>query len=114
MTALAVTPIENGGTRYLLHQSYLVPVDAVEIDEHVQAWVLCLFPPDAAQAYEGKEDMTTFPVVERGERLVLAGSFEEFAAFRDQGASWATVFILDATDEQDLLELAGAIALTRP
>jgi hypothetical protein len=52
--------------------------------------------------------------VERGERLVLAGSFEEFAAFRDQGASWATVFILDATDEQDLLELAGAIALTRP
>jgi hypothetical protein len=103
-----------GTRRYPLHQSYLVPVGTIELDEQVTDWVLHWFPPDAAQPYEGDEDMTTFPVVERGDRLVLAGSFGEFAALRDGGAAWATVYVLDPTDEQDLLELTGAIALTLP
>jgi hypothetical protein len=98
------------GARYELHRRYLVPVAAIELDEHVLAWVRRYFPGGTAEPIEGYQG-TTYPVVERGDRLVLVAGFATFAAHHEAGAAWVTVFVLDAADERELLELAGALAV---
>ena len=100
----------RSGARYVLHRRYLVPVTAIELDERVWAWVLQYFPHDAPEPAVNDRD-APYPVVEREDRLVLLAGFATFAALRDAGAAWATVYVLEATDERDLLELAGALAL---
>jgi len=98
------------GARYALHQRYLVPVAAVELDEFVLSWVRRWVPADAAESIEGYQG-TTYPVVERGARLVLVAGFATFAALREAGAEWVTAYTLEAADEHELLELAAALAI---
>jgi hypothetical protein len=104
--------------RYTLHRRYLVPVTAIELDDEVWARVRRWFPADADErtdrtsltdGYQG----TTYPVVERGDDLVLVAGFASFAALRDAGAAWATAYVLEAADERELLELAGVLAMGR-
>ena len=103
----------RSGARYEIHRRYLVPVAAIELDEHVREWVRQYSPREAAEP-EVKEGDAPYPVVEREDRLVLLAGFATFAALREAGAAWATVYVLEATDEGDLLELAGALALGGP
>jgi hypothetical protein len=42
---------------------------------------------------------------------VLLAGFTTFTALREERAAWATVYVLEAADERDLLQLAGALAL---
>ena len=98
------------GARYELHRRYVVPVAAIELDEHILAWVRRYFPGGAAEPIEGSQG-TVYPVVERGDRLVLVAGFATFAVQREGGAAWVTVFVLDAAIERELFELAGALAL---
>lgn len=97
------------GARYELHRRYVVPVAAVELDGHVFVWVRRYFPGGATEPIEGYQG-TIYPVVERGDRLVLVAGFATFAAQREAGAAWVTVFVLDAADDRELFELAGAFA----
>ena len=101
------------GARYELHRRYLVPMAAIELDEHVVGWVRQYFPREAAEP-EKRDRGRIYPVVEREDRLVLLAGFATFTALREAGAAWATVYVLEATDEGDLLELAGALALGGP
>ncbi len=98
------------GARYELHRRYVVPMAAIELDELVLAWVRRYFPGDAAEPMEGYQG-TTYPVVERGDRLVLVAGFSTFAALREAGAAWVTAYTLKAADERELLELTGAFAV---
>ena len=95
---------------YELHRRYLVPVAAIELDQEVWAWVRRCFPTDAAEPKRGYQG-TTYPVVERGARLVLVAGFATFAALREAGAEWVTAYTLEAADEHELLELAAALAI---
>ena len=99
------------GARYALHQRYLVPVAAVELDESVLSWVRRWVPADAAESIEGYQG-TTYPVVEWGSRLVLVAGFATFAALRDAGAAWVTAYTLEAANERELLELAAVLAMS--
>ena len=101
------------GACYALHRRYLVPVAAIELDEHVWEWVRRHFPRVTAEP-ELRDRGGIYPVVEREDRLVLLAGFTTFTALREAGAAWATVYVLEATDEGDLLELAGALALGGP
>ena len=96
--------------RYTLHRRYLVALTAIRLDEHVAAWVRQYFPRASAEPKEG-ESGGVYPVVEREDGLVLVAGFSTFAALRQAGASWATVYVLDAADDRDLLELAGVLAM---
>jgi hypothetical protein len=98
---------------YKLHRRYLVPVTAIRLDEHVLAWTRQCFPHASADpaAPKERESGGVYPVVEREDGLVLVAGFSTFAALREAGASWATVYVLEAADERDLLELAGVLAL---
>jgi hypothetical protein len=98
------------GARYALHRRYLVPMAAIELDEFVLSWVRRWFPADAAELKEGNRG-GIYPVAERRDRLVLVGGFTTFAALREAGAGWVTVYVLEAGDERELLELAGALAV---
>ena len=100
----------RSGARYELHRPYLVPMAEIELDERVMAWVRQCFPRAASEP-EVVELVAPYPVVEREDRLVLLAGFRTFTALREAGAAWATVYVLEATDEGDLLELAGAFAL---
>jgi hypothetical protein len=89
---IAVDDELRRGAHYPFHRRCLVPVTAIELDDEVWAWVRRWFPPDADEPtdrtyltddYQG----TTYPVVERGDDLVLVGGFASFAAFRDAGAA---------------------------
>ena len=100
------------GARYWLHRRYLVPVSAIRLDQGVVAWVRQYFPHASAEPKEG-ESGGVYPVVEREDGLVLVAGFSMFTALRDAGASWATVYVLEAVDERDLLELAGVLAMGR-
>ena len=100
----------RSGARYALHRRYLVLMTAIELDERVQEWVRQYFPNDASEPEVNDRD-APYPVVEREDRLVLLAGFATFTALREAGAAWATVYVLEATDERDLLELAGALAL---
>ena len=96
--------------RYKLHRRYLMPVTAIRLDEHVVAWVRQYFPHASAEPKEG--DLAgIYPVVEREDGLVLVAGFATFTALREAGALWATVYVLEAADQRDLLQLAGALAL---
>jgi hypothetical protein len=99
------------GARYELRRRYVVPVAAIELDEHVLAWVRRYFPGGAAEPIEGYQG-TIYPVFERGDRLVLVAGFATFAAQREGGSEWVTVLVLDAANEREFLELAGALAMS--
>ena len=101
------------GARYESHRRYLVPVAAIELDEHVVAWVRQFFARETAEP-EKRDRGGIYPVIEREHRLVLLAGFTTFMALREERAAWATVYVLEATDEGDLLELAGALALGGP
>ncbi len=107
---IAVNDPPPSVARYRLHRRYLVPVTAIRLDQGVVAWVRQYFPHASAEPKEG-ESGGVFPVVEREDGLVLVAGFATFSALREAGASWVTVYVLEAADERDLLELAGALAL---
>ena len=98
------------GRRYPLHERRLVPVGEIELDQALRASVCHLFPTDAERSMEGLGG-AIYPVVERGDRLVLVAGFATFAAQREGGSEWVTVFVLDAANERELFELAGTLAL---
>ena len=103
----------RSAARYPLHRRYLVPMTAIELDERVWEWVRQYFPHGASEP-EVKGCGVPYPAVEREDRLVLLAGFAIFTALREAGAAWATVYVLEATDEGDLLELAGVLALGSP
>src|ERR1035437_10476255 len=83
------------GERYELHRRYVVPVAAIELDEHVLAWVRRYFPGGAAEPIEGYQG-TIYPVFERGDRLALVAGVAPFAAPGGGGAEGGAVFVLAA------------------
>ena len=107
----------RSAVRYQLHREYAVPVTEVEVDEQLLAWLHRSLPTAANQptaaalSTEGCQEGMIYPVVERGDRLVLVAEFSSFVALREAGAVWTTVYLLDAVDERELQELALAIAV---
>jgi hypothetical protein len=108
------------GGRYALHRRTLVPVAAIRLDVRVWEWVRHYLPrvaaePEVEATEPAVRDLDApYPVVERQGQLVLVAGFADFTALREAGATWATVFVLEATDERELFELAGALALGGP
>ena len=96
--------------RYEPYRRYVVPAAAIDLDEYHLEWVHTYFPDAAAEPKEGYQGMT-YPVVERSDRLVLVSGFSTFAALREAGAEWVTVFVFEAANDLNLLELIGAFAL---
>ena len=103
----------RSGAGYEHHRRYLVPVAAIELDEHVWEWVRRYFSRDAPEP-EVKTATSDLPRRRAGGRLVLLAGFATFTGLRAAEAAWATVYVLEAADEGDLLELAGAVALAWP
>ena len=87
-----------------------MPVTAIRLDEQVLAWVRHYFPGAETGPMEGDRG-AIYPVVEREDRLVLVAGFGTFAALLEAGAEWVTVYVLEAGDDRELLELAGALSL---